>query len=177
MLLHFVEGACLFHLIPKVTVDHPTSPFPWERPAKRQCWVSLVPEDEKKLESHPQQSSDGATIKPEIPVRTQGSLAAEFTKLLHHDHTLATPSLRLLDLYFCLWECYLVKSAEKMRLEDEKRQLQDLNEWLASDSDILLQLCDELALILWVQKGAVQALCNGVFSSLQASDTHVDGPR
>jgi hypothetical protein len=70
-------------------------------------------------------------------------------KVLHHSHTLATPALKLLDLYFCLWECYVVKSAEKIRFEEEQRQLQDLNEWLASDSDILLQLCDEQALMLW----------------------------
>ncbi|KAJ9481574.1 hypothetical protein VN97_g11897 [Penicillium thymicola] len=99
-------------------------------------------------------------------------------KLLHHNHTLAKPALKLLDLYFCMWGCYVVKSAEKMRLDDEQRQLQDLNEWLASDSDILLQLCDEQALILWDRKRAVQALCNGVVSALQASDPkafHVNG--
>jgi hypothetical protein len=101
-------------------------------------------------------------------------------KLLHYNDSLATPAFKLLDLYFCMWKCYVVKSAEKMRLEDEQRQLQGSNEWLASGSDVLLQLCDEQALILWDQKRAVQALCNGVFSSLQASDTQaypVDGPR
>ena len=100
-------------------------------------------------------------------------------KLLHHNDALATPALKLLDLYFCLWECYVAKFAEKIRLEDEQRQLQGLNEWLASDSDILLQLCDEQALILRDQKRAVQALCRGVVSSLQASNPqayHADGP-
>ncbi|CAG7955175.1 unnamed protein product [Penicillium salamii] len=160
-------------------MDHPTSPSPCDRPAKRQCRVSLDPEDENKLQSHPQQSSDGATIEAEVPVRTPGSLTAEFMKLLHYNNALATPALKLLNLYFCLWECYVVKSAEKIRLEDEQRQLQGLNEWLASDSDILLQLCDEQALILWDRKRAVQALCNGVVSALQASDTqayHADRP-
>ena len=104
-------------------------------------------------------------------MRKPGSLAAEFVKLLNYNDALATPALKLLDLYFCLWECYVVKSAEKIRLEEEQRQLQESNEWLASDSDILLQLCDEQALILWDQKRAVQALCNGVVSSLQASET------
>jgi hypothetical protein len=64
----------------------------------------------------------------------------------------------------------VVKSAEKMRLEDEQRQLQELNEGLASDSDTLLQLCQEKKLILWDQKRAVQALCNGVVSPFQASN-------
>ena len=109
---------------------------------------------------------------------TPGALTAEFMKILQYNDTLATPALKLLDLYFCLWECYVVKSAEKMRLEDEQRQLQELNEWLASDSDILLQLCEEQKLVLWDRKRAVQALCNGVVSALQASDAQacrVDG--
>ncbi|CAG8139899.1 unnamed protein product [Penicillium nalgiovense] len=85
-------------------------------------------------------------------------------KLLHYNDVLATPALKLLDLYFCLWECYVVKSAEKIRLEED---------------DILLQLCNEQALILWDRKRAVRALCNGIVSALQASDTqayHVDMP-
>ncbi|CAG7979671.1 unnamed protein product [Penicillium salamii] len=152
-------------------MDHPTSPSPCHRPAKRQRRISHDAEDENTAQSHQQQSSDGATIEAEVPVRTRGSLTAEFMKILHYNDALATPSLKLLDLYFCLWECYVVKSAGKIRLEEEQRQLQESNEWLASDSDILLQLCDEQALILWDQKRAVQALCNGVVSSLQASET------
>ena len=99
-------------------------------------------------------------------MRTPGSLTAEFKKLLHYNDTLGAQALKLLDMYFCLWECYVVKSTEKIRLEEEQRQLQESYEWLASDSEILLQLCDEQASILWNQKRAVQALCNGVFSSL-----------
>ncbi|OQE66351.1 hypothetical protein PENNAL_c0189G10383 [Penicillium nalgiovense] len=95
-------------------MDHPTSPCPCDRPAKRQCRVSHDPEDENELQSHPQQSSDSAAIEAEVPVPTPGSLTAEFMKLLHHNDALATPALKLLDLYFCLWECYIVKSAEKI---------------------------------------------------------------
>jgi transposase-like protein len=35
---------------------------------------------------------------------------------------------------------YVVKSAEKIRLEEEQRQLQESNDLLASDSDILLPI-------------------------------------
>ncbi|CAG7970298.1 unnamed protein product [Penicillium salamii] len=160
-------------------MDHPTSPSPCGRPAKRQRRISDDAEDESKAQSHQQQSSGGATIEAEAPVRTHGSLTAEFIKLLNYNETLATPALKLLDLYFCLWECYVVKSAEKTRLEQEQRQLQESNEWLASNSEILLQLCDKQALILWDQKRAAQALCNGVISALQASNTqsyHFDRP-
>ncbi|CAG8258350.1 unnamed protein product [Penicillium nalgiovense] len=91
-------------------------------------------------------------------------------KVVNLNDSLATPVLKLLDLYFCLWECYVVKSAQKIRLEEEQRQLQASNDLLASDSDILLQLCNVQASVLWERKRTVQALCNGVVSALEASD-------
>ncbi|CAG8897920.1 unnamed protein product [Penicillium nalgiovense] len=151
-------------------MDYPTSPSPIDRPAKRQCRVSQAPEDEPKLENQPQQVTNGTTIEPKIPVRTRGTLTAEFMKVLNLNDSLATPVLKLLDLYFCLWQCYVVKSAQKIRLEEEQRQLQASNDLLASDSDILLQLCNVQASVLWERKRAVQALCNGVVSALEASD-------
>ncbi|CDM32594.1 hypothetical protein PROQFM164_S02g002745 [Penicillium roqueforti FM164] len=102
-------------------MDHPTSPSPINRPAKRQC---------------------------RVPVRTRGTLIAEFIKV----------------------ECYVVKSAQKIRLEEEQRQLQASNDLLASDSDILLQLCNIQASVLSERKRAVQALCNDVVSAFKASD-------
>ncbi|OQD78957.1 hypothetical protein PENANT_c070G11843 [Penicillium antarcticum] len=74
-----------------------------------------VPSDSEEV-----QSSNGTIIEPKILV-THGALTAEFIKLLRYNNTLATPALKLLDLYFCLWECYVVKSAEKMRLKNEQR--------------------------------------------------------
>ncbi|KAJ5051349.1 hypothetical protein NUH16_003488 [Penicillium rubens] len=50
-------------------MDHPTSPSPIDRPAKRQCRVSQAPEDEPKLENQPQQVTNGTTIEPKIPER------------------------------------------------------------------------------------------------------------
>jgi hypothetical protein len=104
-------------------------------------------------------------------VRTRGTLTAEaeFIKVVNLNDSLATTALKLLDLYFFLWECYVVKLAQKIRLE-EQRQLQTSNDLLASDSDILLQLCNEQASVLWGRKRAVQALCNDVVSALEASD-------
>jgi hypothetical protein len=91
-------------------------------------------------------------------------------KVVSPNDSLATPVLKLLDIYFCLWQCYVAESAEKIRLEEEQRQLQATNDSLASDSDILLQLCNVQASVLWERKRAVQALCNGVVSALEASD-------
>lgn len=70
-------------------------------------------------------------------------------KLLHYNDTLVIPALKLLDLYSSLWECYVIKSAEKMQFEDKQRQLLESNEWLASDSDILLQPCGSLIIRYW----------------------------
>jgi len=41
-------------------------------------------------------------------------------KLINYNDALATLALKLLDLYFCLWECYVLRSAEKIRLEEEQ---------------------------------------------------------
>ena len=168
--------------------DDFTSPSPIDRPAKRQCRVSQDPEYEPKLETvhsklqTAQLSNPRSVISPrqeikknistnskQIPARTRGTLTAEFMKAVNLNVSLATPVLKLLDLYFCLWQCYVAKSAEKIRLE-EQRQLQVSNVLLARDSDILLQLCNEQASVLWERKRAVQALCNGVVSALEASD-------
>ncbi|CAG8944668.1 unnamed protein product [Penicillium salamii] len=160
-------------------MEHPTSTSPRDRPAKRQCRSSHDSEDENKMQSHPQQSSNPSAIEVEAPVRIPGCLTAEFMKLLHYNNNLTTPALKLLDFYFCLWECYVVKSTKKIRLKEEQRQLQESNEWLASDNYMLLQLCDKQALILWDRKRAAKALCNGVVSALQASNTeiyHADRP-
>jgi hypothetical protein len=111
-------------------------------------------------------------------VRTRGTLTAEFIKVVNFNDSLATVTLKLLDLYFTLWDCYIIKSAEKMRLENEQKQLLEANEWLASDNDILLQLCNEQGMVSCDRKLAVQALCSDVFPALQASDPqadHVDG--
>ncbi|KAI1829057.1 hypothetical protein DTO027I6_9995 [Penicillium roqueforti] len=134
-------------------LDHRTSPSPIDRPAKRQWRISQAPEDEPKVEIHSQQASNGTTIEPKIPARTRGILAAHSMKVVNFNDSLATPTLKLLDFYFSLWECYVVKSAQKIRLEEEQRQLQ--------------------ASILCDRKRAVQALCNGVVSALEASDLQV----
>ncbi|CAG8882968.1 unnamed protein product [Penicillium nalgiovense] len=147
-------------------MDHPTSPSPIDRPAKRQCRVSTL---QKMNPSWKTIHSKLQTAQPSSP-RTRGTLTAEFIKVVNLNDSLTTPVLKLLDLYFCLWDCYVVKSAQKIRLEEEQRQLQASNELLASDRDILLQLCNEQASVLWERKRAVQTLCNGVVSALEASD-------
>ncbi|KAJ5871106.1 uncharacterized protein N7529_003459, partial [Penicillium soppii] len=132
------------------TIDQPTSPSLCDRPAKRQCRASQDPKDENKLQSHPQQSSDAATIEAEVS-------SSAHTRFPYGGIHEASPLQRrpgYTSPQTARPECYVVKSAEKIRLEKEQRQLQESNEWLASDSEILLQLCDKQALILWDQKRA-----------------------
>ncbi|CAG8080317.1 unnamed protein product [Penicillium nalgiovense] len=126
-------------------MDYPTLPSLIGRPPRRQRRVSQDAEDQSKLGTHLQQSSNGTMIEAKSPV-TPRALTVGFMKLLRYNDTLVIPALKLLDLYSSLWECYVIKSAEKMQFEDKQRQLLESNEWLASDSDILLQLCDEQAM-------------------------------
>ncbi|CAG8155264.1 unnamed protein product [Penicillium nalgiovense] len=88
-----------FHYIITTKMDQPTSPSPCDRPAKRQCRVFQDPEYESKVQIVPEQSSNGATIETEVPVRTHGSLTVEFMKLLHYNDALATPAFKLIDPY------------------------------------------------------------------------------
>ncbi|CAP94907.1 hypothetical protein PCH_Pc21g00100 [Penicillium rubens Wisconsin 54-1255] len=97
-------------------MDHPTSPSPIDRPAKRQCRVSQAPEDEPKLENQPQQVTNGTTIEPKIPVRTRGTLTAEFMKVVNLNDSLATPALKLLDFSAMNKLQYSGSASERFRL-------------------------------------------------------------
>ncbi|CAG8906992.1 unnamed protein product [Penicillium nalgiovense] len=155
-------------------MDHPTSPSPLiGRPRDSAEYPKLQKMNLSWKTNHSKSQTAQPSNPRSIPVRTRGTLTAEVMKVVNLNDSLATPVLELLDLYFCLWQCYVVKSAEKIRLEEEQRQLQASNDLLASDSDILLQLCNEQASVLWERKRAVQALCNGVVSALEASDLQV----
>ncbi|KAJ5876522.1 uncharacterized protein N7529_002106, partial [Penicillium soppii] len=115
------------------------------------CRESQDLEDGLKLQNPPQQSSNATAIEPDVVTPT--SLAADFMKLLHYNDTLATPALKLLDLYFCLWKFHVVKSAEKIRLGEEY--------------NIVLQLCNEQTLAPLDTKWAIEAFCNRVILALQ----------
>jgi hypothetical protein len=43
----------------------------------------------------------------------------------------------LFQAYFGLWECYTIKSAGKIRLEEERRFLQDSNKWLVRENSLI----------------------------------------
>ncbi|CAP87190.1 hypothetical protein PCH_Pc24g02820 [Penicillium rubens Wisconsin 54-1255] len=125
-------------------MNHPTSPSAIDRPAKGQ-WS--IPRSRR-----PSWKTIHSSFKRHnyrTQERTRGTLTAEFMKLVNLNDSLATPVLKLLDLYFCLWECYVVKSAQK---QYPSTALQ----WTSFS--------------IMGRKRAVQALCNGVVSALEASD-------
>ncbi|KZN87718.1 hypothetical protein EN45_062790 [Penicillium chrysogenum] len=96
-------------------MNHPTSPSAIDRPAKGQ-WS--IPRSRR-----PSWKTIHSSFKRHnyrTQERTRGTLTAEFMKLVNLNDSLATPVLKLLDLYFCLWECYVVKSAQKVRLQEEQ---------------------------------------------------------
>jgi hypothetical protein len=63
-----------------------------------------------------------------------------------------------------------VKSAESIRLEDERRQIFELNESLEDETDSLLQCCNRQAVELESRKRTVKAFHVNVISALQTID-------
>jgi hypothetical protein len=101
---------------------------------------------------------------------TLASLTTEFEYILRHHNSLAAPIVGLLDFYLCLWKCYVVDSALKIRLEEEQRLLQRSIEWQTTECDVLRQCCNDQALKLFGRRQAVAALNDGVVQVLKASE-------
>lgn len=101
---------------------------------------------------------------------TTCSLASELKLLLRKNFALASTAIELLDLYLCLWECYVIKSASKIRLEEERRLLRSSNDWLARENERIHEACTNQALLLWDRRQAFDSVQRGVFEILQSSD-------
>jgi hypothetical protein len=72
-----------------------------------------------------------------------------------------------------------VKSAEGIRLEDERRQICEFNELLEEETDSLLQCCNRQALELEGRKRTVNAFHGNVMSALENIDLpyyHIERP-
>ena len=131
--------------------------------------LRIVQQSKPRSDSSRQRANEANNL-IKTPVTPAGLLTAQLTQIIR-DHTiLAIPALNLLDLYLCMWECYVIKSAEKIRLEEEQRQLQESNKWLICDNDLLRQRCNEQALVLWDRRRAIHALRDDIILVLQASD-------
>ncbi|KAJ5982759.1 hypothetical protein N7451_012859 [Penicillium sp. IBT 35674x] len=107
-------------------------------------------------------------IHPADPLTTQ------LTQILHSQADLATPTLRLLDFYLCLWDCYVVKSADKIHLDEEQQELRESNEWLEVENDLLVQRCNEQALWMWSRERVLRELHTVVAAVLKASESDFD---
>ena len=101
---------------------------------------------------------------------TSASLTTEFEYTLRHHNSLAAPIVGLLDLYLCLWKCYVVDSALKIWLEEEQRHLQRSIEWLTTEGNVLRQCYNDQALELFGRRQAVAALNDGIVEVLKASE-------
>jgi hypothetical protein len=101
---------------------------------------------------------------------TSASLSTEFEYILRHHISLAAPIVSLLDWYLRLWNCYIVDSALKIRLEEEQGQLQRSIVWLTAECDALLQCCNDQALELFGRRQAAAALNDGIVEILKASE-------
>ncbi|KAJ5288022.1 hypothetical protein N7478_003708 [Penicillium angulare] len=117
----------------------------------------LIDRPDKKLR---QLSEDGETSfsKAEVldgspskmPQQSQpiGALTVQIRQLLELDGPLAAQGLSLLDLYLAMWECYIVKSAQDVRLADENSKLQSSHDWLVYERGLLTQQLREMELDL-----------------------------
>lgn len=90
--------------------------------------------------------------------------------MVHKNASLARTAIELLDLYLCLWECYVTRSAAMIRLEGERRLLQSSNDWLARENGRLHEACTNQALLLWDRRQTLDSIQQGVFEILQSSD-------
>jgi hypothetical protein len=138
-----------------------TCSSPADRPAKRQRRLSEDTCNDPNAEDiSPASYSTAASNLPTTQIK----------QILRRNVNLALPALRLLDLYLCLWESYVVKSAESIRLEDQRRQICESNESLEEETDTLLQCCNRQAVELEGRKRTVNAFHGHVMSALQNID-------
>ena len=72
----------------------------------------------------------------------------QIKQLLELEEPTAAQGLNILDFYLAMWECYIMKSAQVVHLEDENRKLQSAHAWLICELDLLKQQFRETELIL-----------------------------
>lgn len=172
-------------------MDPPPSPgFYSERPAKRKWGASHLDQERHSIAS----DGDQRATNPETPRKTKvrfppsptsggrspgvqaiaatvtSSLTNEMRRILHKAPLLASSATDFLDLYLCLWECYVVNSAQKIRLQDEHRSLQESNDWLLGQTKELRHICNDQELLLWDRRQAFYDVQQGLLGVLQRSD-------
>jgi hypothetical protein len=98
------------------------------------------------------------------------SLTGELKQILHSTPQNATMALSMLDLYLCLWEFYVMDSAQKIRLEDEHRLLQDSNGWLLRQNEQLIDNCNCQALLIWDRQQALRDMHQGLAAIIHGSE-------
>ncbi|KAJ5982016.1 hypothetical protein N7451_012116 [Penicillium sp. IBT 35674x] len=107
-------------------MDLPPSPST-ARAAKKQRRLSKQPMDEIIVKDFQQEAGHAVNALKDV-IYPAGPLTTQLTQILHSQADLPTPALRLLDFYLCLWDCYVVKSADKIHLDEEQQELQESNE-------------------------------------------------
>ncbi|CDM36534.1 hypothetical protein PROQFM164_S05g000367 [Penicillium roqueforti FM164] len=161
---------------PNGSMDSPASPSQSGRANKRKreppdqffIPVDMPGRSEQVLDSL-KRASRGKTST--IPAGAACSLTSNMSQILQsHPSLKSSSAVDLLDLYLCLWECYTIKSAGKIRLEEERRFLQNSNEWLVRENEKLQQCCNHQELLLWDHHQAFVSVHQGVLGTLQNSD-------
>ena len=82
---------------------------------------------------------------------------------------LVPAAMDLLDLYFCLWDSYVLNSARKIQLEKDYRLIFHSNAQLVDGNRMLKQVCDEQELLLWDRQQAFLGMNQGMLDALHSS--------
>lgn len=97
-------------------------------------------------------------------------LTNEINQLLHADPALASQAIHLVELYQCLWDCYVMKCANKLRMQEERRLLQNSNAWLVGENEHLRQVCSFQQSLLWKHHQNFCSVHQGILGILQICD-------
>ncbi|KAJ6004701.1 hypothetical protein N7540_013070 [Penicillium herquei] len=140
-----------------------------DHPAKRQCLPAQESPKDTNMADSKENASSIATG-PDVVTACSGPLGSEIRDFLDNTRDQTNSALKLLQCYLDMWEFYVIRSAEMIRLKEEHQQLQESNDCLIGECDTLLQCSKEQGLVLQDRRQAVRALQNGVISALHASE-------
>ncbi|KAJ5157220.1 uncharacterized protein N7482_008320 [Penicillium canariense] len=145
------------------------SEFPQRSPKRK--LASLGKEDTSGTSGGQHAKTPSASKKPmEVAAATAHSLTDEMRQIICKIPHYASTAIGLLDLYLCLWECYVIHSAHRIRLEEEHRLLHKFTTWLESEDQQRRQVCDNRETLLWDRRQAYLAVHQGVLEVLQSSE-------
>ncbi|KAJ6033837.1 hypothetical protein N7444_011608 [Penicillium canescens] len=152
-------------------MDIPVTQSESGRPAKRRRGSANSDESGSARRSGRRLSMSPGLMQIQTSTVTEAhSLRNEIDQLLRADPALASQAIHLVELYQCLWDCYVMEYASKVRVEEERRVLQDSNARLVGENGHLQQVCNFQQSLLWKQHRNFCSVHQGILRILQSCD-------